>query len=136
MPDESIEDIMAQLLQERITNSMLRKKIELSEAKISKYEENGPAKMYYALSRKSWEIGDLLNGLDYADVDLDDAKSKAFERIQKLCESSTKIAEAVRTLGGLAGVTGDEQDDIKPKRRNTTPETISDVLGSAAGKQD
>lgn len=82
---------------------------------LAKYEENGSAKLYYALSRKAWEIGDLLNSLNYRDIDLDDAKSKTFERLQKLCESATKIAESVKALEGIAGITGNEVKDVKRK---------------------
>ena len=89
---------------------------------IAKYEENGPAKLYYALSRKSWEIGDLLNSLNYKDIDLDDAKSKTFERLQKLCESATKIAESVKALEGIAGITGNEDRDIR--RKPISPQTV------------
>lgn len=95
-----------------------------AEKLLAKYEENGPAKLYYALSRKSWEIGDLLNSLNYRDIDLDDAKSKTFERLQKLCESATKIAESVKALEGIAGITGNEKNDVE-KKRAVTPQLVA-----------
>lgn len=91
------------------------KTLDQAVALLAKYEENGSAKLYYALSRKAWEIGDLLNSLNYRDIDLDDAKSKTFERLQKLCESATKIAESVKALEGIAGITGNEKKDIQRK---------------------
>lgn len=91
---------------------------------IGKYEENGPAKLYYALSRKAWEAGDLLNSLNYMDVDLDDAKSKTFERLNKLCESATKIAESCKILEGIAGITGNEIADIK-KIKPISPQGVA-----------
>ena len=95
--------------------------------RLAKYEENGSAKLYYALSRKAWEIGDLLNSLNYKDIDLEDPKSKTFERLQKLCESATKIAESCKVLEGIAGITGNETADIV-KKKAITPQSIAKGL--------
>lgn len=91
---------------------------------VQKYEQNGGAKLYYALSRKSWEIGDLLNSLNYKDIDLDDPKSKVFDRLQKLCESATKIAESVKALEAIAGISGNEEVDIK-KIKPVSPQSVA-----------
>lgn len=88
------------------------------EERVAKYEENGPAKLYYALSRKAWEIGNLLNNIVPKESDLEDPKDKKFERLLKLCESATKISESVKTLEGIAGITGNQEKDIKPKPVN------------------
>lgn len=98
--------------------------VEQLEFLIQKYEENGGAKLYYALSRKSWEIGDLLNSLNYKDIELDDPKSKTFDRLQKLCESATKIAESVKALEAIAGISGNENADIK-KLKPVTPQLVA-----------
>lgn len=91
---------------------------------IQKYEENGPAKLYYALNRKAWEVADLLNDLNYKDVDLEDAKDKRFERVLKLCESATKMAESVKVLEGIAGITGNEDKDVK-KIKPVNPQLVA-----------
>lgn len=93
----------------------LTKKIGMLEAKISKYEENGPAKLFYSLSRKSWEMGDLLNSIDLKDLAIDDPKDKSFERLRYIIKDSADIAAAVRSLGEAAGITGDEKTDISKK---------------------
>lgn len=91
---------------------------------IQKYEENGPAKLYYALNRKAWEVADLLNDLNYKDVDLEDAKDKRFERVLKLCESATKMAESVKVLEGIAGISGNEEHDVK-KKKAVSPQLVA-----------
>lgn len=91
--------------------------------KIKLYEQNGAAKLYYALNRKMNEIADLLNASSLKNIDLEDAKSKTFERVFKLLEKSEVLSNAAKALGALAGVTGDEQKDIN---RKPFVETIAD----------
>jgi hypothetical protein len=91
------------------------KKINELQGIIRKYEENGVAKLYYALQRKAWEMADMLNKVDLKDIDLDDPKNKTFERIVKLLENSEKVANCTKALGDLAGVTGDEAKDVARK---------------------
>lgn len=82
---------------------------------INKYEENGTAKLYYALQRKAWEMADMLNSVNLKNLDLDDPKNKSFERVVKLLENSEKVANCTKALGVLAGVTGDEEKDVARK---------------------
>ena len=93
-----------------------------------KYEENGPAKLYYALNRKAWEMADMLNSINMKNIALDDPKDKTFERMRFIINDSSGIANAVKALGEAAGVTGDEDKDVQ-KRRVTTPETMAQELG-------
>lgn len=98
------------------------KTIQELEKQLQKYEENGPAKLYYALSRKSWEMADLLNNTNLGGVDLEDKDNKKFERLQKLMSDSTKVAEACKVLEGIAGITGNEDKDIR--RKPISPQSI------------
>jgi hypothetical protein len=100
----------------------LQKKIKVLEQQlterddiINKYEENGTAKLYYALQRKAWEMADMLNSVNLKNLDLDDPKNKSFERVVKLLENSEKVANCTKALGVLAGVTGDEDKDVARK---------------------
>lgn len=108
-------------------------KISSLELTISKYEENGPAKLYYSLNRKAWEMADMLNSINMKSLSLDDPKDKTFERMRFIINDSSGIANAVKALGEAAGITGDEKKDIQ-STRNITPENISDVLGNTAGQ--
>lgn len=91
---------------------------------IAKYEENGPAKLYYSLLRKSWEIADMLNRTDMALIDLEDKDSKKFDRIQKTLAEAVKISESCRILEGIAGITGNETADVK-KLKPISPQSIA-----------
>jgi hypothetical protein len=113
-----------------------QEKIVAFEKKIAFYEENGPAKLYYSLNRKAWEMADMLNSINLKNLQLDDPKDKTFERMRFIINDSAGIAAAVKTLGDAAGVTGNEGDDIRNTRRITTPESIANVLGNTAGQQD
>ena len=96
-------------------NEIENKKIKELESLLQKYEENGTAKLYYALQRKAWEMADMLNSVNLKNLDLDDPKNKSFERVVKLLENSEKVANCTKALGVLAGVTGDEEKDVAKK---------------------
>jgi hypothetical protein len=80
---------------------------------LKKYEENGAAKLYYALNRKMWEMADTLNGTDLKTLSLDDPKDKTFDRLKIIWKDSADLSMAVKALGDLAGVTGNENKDIQ-----------------------
>jgi hypothetical protein len=87
-------------------------------SKLALYEQNGAAKLYYALNRKMNEMADMLNKSTLSNLDLTDAKDKTFERLKIVWNDAASIATAVKTLGDSAGVTGDEKKDIEKKPFN------------------
>jgi len=94
----------------------LKKRLEL-------YEQNGTAKLYYALNRKANEMADLLNKTNLSNLNLDDAKDKTFERLKIIWNDSASLSNAIKELGISAGVTGKEDEDI---RRRPFVELIAD----------
>lgn len=104
-----------------------------SESLIKKYEEDGVAKLYYSLNRKAWEMADLMNHTNLRTLDIDDPKSKTFDRLKVVWQDAASIAQAVRTLGEIAGITGDEEKDVRKLNKHTTPESIADSIGELAG---
>ena len=91
------------------------KSIEELKNKIEAYEQNGAAKLYYALNRKMNEMADMLNKTNLAHLDVDDAKSKTFDRLKVIWNDAASIATGVKSLGELAGVTNDEAKDVARK---------------------
>ncbi len=91
------------------------KKIKTLEDRVKVYEENGAAKLYYALNRKMNEMGDMLNDNSLKSINLDDPKDKSFDRIFKLLEKSETVASSAKVLGTIAGITGDEDKDTARK---------------------
>lgn len=89
--------------------------IEELKNKIERYEQNGAAKLYYALNRKMNEMADMLNKHNLGNMDVDDAKSKTFDRLKVIWNDASSIATGVKSLGELAGVTSDEAKDIARK---------------------
>jgi hypothetical protein len=82
----------------------LKSKIEKLETKLSKYEENGIAKLYHSLNRKANEMADLMNGVALKDLDIDDPKSKSFDRLRTIWTNAAEIAISLTQLGQMAGV--------------------------------
>lgn len=89
--------------------------IEELKSKLLVYEQNGAAKLYYALNRKMNEMADMLNKSSLSNLDLTDPKDKTFERLKVIWNDSASIATAVKALGESAGVTQDENKDVNKK---------------------
>jgi hypothetical protein len=106
-PEDS-EAVIARLLRQ---NEQLREQLR-------RYEQNGAAKLYYALNRKQNEMADLLNNKLLKDLQLDDPKDKTFDRLKVIWNDAASIATAAKTLGEVAGVTQDEKKDIERKPFN------------------
>ena len=83
--------------------------------KVALYEENGAAKLFYALNRKANEMADLLNKTNLSHLLLEDPKDKTFERLKAIWNDSSTLSTAIKDLGISAGVTGDEQKDVAKK---------------------
>lgn len=113
-----------------------QEKIEQLQKKVNYYEQNGAAKLFYALNRKAAEMAERLNNTNLVTITLDDPKDKTFDRIKVIWNDAASIATAIKSLGETAGVTTDEAKDTNnPIFRITTPESISNVLGNTAGQR-
>jgi len=82
----------------------LKSKIAKLEEKLAKYEDNGMAKLYYSLNRKANEMADLMNAISLKDLDIDDPKSKSFDRLKVIWQGASEIAISLTQLGQMAGV--------------------------------
>jgi len=104
--------------------------------KIAQYEQNGAAKLFYALNRKMNEMADRLNSTDIKTVSLDDPKDKTFDRLKVIWNDASSIATAVKSLGETAGITNDESKDTATPiyKKITTAESIADSIGELAGQ--
>lgn len=103
--------------------------IEEAEGIIKLYEQNGAAKLFYAINRKMSEMASLMNNTNLATLNLDDKESKSFDRLFKLLEKSQVISNAAQTIQGFAGITGDEDKDSKSPKFRITPESMAQELG-------
>lgn len=113
----------------------LLERIKELESRILLYEQNGSAKLYYALERKMNEMANLMNKTNLETLDIDDPKSKSFDRLKVIWNDASSIAIAVKALGEAAGISGDEEKDVKPRIRITSPESIADNIGELAGQR-
>ena len=82
----------------------LKSKIAKLEEKLSKYEDNGMAKLYYSLNRKANEMADLMNNVALKDLDIDDPKSKSFDRLRTIWGNAAEIAVSLTQLGQMSGI--------------------------------
>jgi len=87
-------------------------------AKLALYEQNGAAKLYYSLNRKANEMADLLNKHNLGTMTIDDPKDKTFDRLKVIWNDATGLGVAIKGLGEVAGITGNEEKDIAKKPFN------------------
>jgi hypothetical protein len=101
---------------DRSSPDYLKSKIEKLETKLSKYEENGMAKLYYSLNRKANEMAELMNDISLRDIDIDDPKSKTFDRLKVIWQGASEIATSLTQLGQMSGVlkTDKKTEEAKP----------------------
>lgn len=97
------------------TPESLKRRIAKLESDLKKYEENGVAKLYYSLNRKANEMADLMNNVSLRDLDIDDPKSKTFDRLKTIWTGASEIATSISELGKSAGITGNEKEDVEKK---------------------
>lgn len=82
----------------------LKSKVAKLEEKLSKYEQNGIAQLYYSLNRKANEMADLMNNVSLKDLDIDDPKSKSFDRMKVIWMGASEIAISLTQLGQMSGI--------------------------------
>lgn len=92
--------------------------IESLKSQLALYEQNGAAKLYYSLNRKANEMADLLNKHNLGTMTIDDPKDKTFDRLKVIWNDATGLGAAIKGLGEVAGITGNEDKDISKKPFN------------------
>lgn len=115
----------------------LKQQVSYLEGKLNYYEQDGVGKLYHAMNRKANEMAELLNKTKLTDLDIDDPKNKAFERLQKIWSDAETISTAIKSLAIIAGIV-EENNDKAPKKeviinRPFSPETVADAVGELAG---
>ena len=113
-------------------------KIKELQITIAAYEQDGAAKLFFALNRKMSEMADRLNSTNLKTITLDDPKDKTFDRLKVIWNDAASIATAVKSLAETAGIIGENEEEESSNRKyrnkNITPESVADVLGNTAGK--
>ena len=92
--------------------------IEELKQQLALYEQNGAAKLYYSLNRKANEMADLLNKHNLGTMTIDDPKDKTFDRLKVIWNDATGLGVAIKGLGEVAGITGNEEKDVNKKPFN------------------
>jgi Rad3-related DNA helicase len=98
------EENIAEEVEDTGSPESLKRKILKLEETIRKYEDNGMAKLYYSLNRKANEMADLMNAVTLRDLDIDDPKSKSFDRLKVIWQGASEIAISLTQLGQMAGI--------------------------------
>ena len=77
----------------------------------------------------------MLNKTNVTNLDISDPKDKTFERLKVAWGEMAGLGATFKTLGDTAGITGDEEKDMKNSKYRITPESMAANLGGAAGQK-
>ena len=88
-------------------------RIKALEAKLESLGVKGDAKLYYSLNKNMSDLSDILDNTDMSDINLSDPKDKTMERLKTIWAAITPLAETLKFLKSAAGITGDQEKDIK-----------------------
>lgn len=121
---ESIEELKKE-------NATLKLKLRL-------YELPGDVRSYYVGQKVLNQQVDYLDKFDFAkEIGVSPKEDKIYDRAMDVFEKLTGNATKLNNLRKEINLTGDETKDTNnPIFRITTPESIANVLGNTAGKQD
>jgi hypothetical protein len=109
--------------------------VEELKEKIKLYEQNGAAKLFYAINRKMSEMAELMNKTNLSNLNLDDKEGKSFDRLFKLLEKSQVISNAAQTIQGFAGITNDEAKDTQLPKFRISPESMAQSIGDIKSQE-
>jgi hypothetical protein len=122
-----------------MSEEKLKQQIAYLEGKLAYYEQDGPAKLYYSLIRKSNEMAELLNRTSLLSIHMVEAKNKEFERLQKLWTDAGSITASIKALEVSAGINVEPKEGKKEVaqviNRPFTPESVADAVGEIAGSK-
>lgn len=90
-----------------------QKKARALEEELSSFKANGKAKMYYALNRQLNDLADLINAKNLKHINIDEAADKTLERMKIVWGSIKSLSEILPILAQSAGLTGNEEEDLK-----------------------
>jgi hypothetical protein len=106
----------SEVIVDKSSPEYLKSKIEKLEGRLAKYEDNGMAKLYYSLNRKANEMAELMNAINLKDLDIDDPKSKSFDRLKVIWQGASEIAISLTQLGQMSGVLrADKKEEAEKK---------------------
>lgn len=75
----------------------------------------GKAKLYYSLNKNMSDIADMLDKINFANVNLENKDDKTMERLKMLWASVKPLAETLNILETTTNISGDEKVDTTPK---------------------
>lgn len=119
MSELSIEELQDKIKSLEKSNAFLL-------SKVNDFE-NGDKSLYHAVQRKMTQLSKILNKHDLADIDIDDAKNKTFDRISAILEKCEKYALSANALGDRIGV--DKGNNGNSIIRRITPESMAQEIG-------
>ncbi len=106
-----------------------KRKNSILKGDIDSFSLPSSGKLYYALNRQQNDLADMLNTVKIKDIDISSTSDKSIERLEKIWKSIGTLAPLVNMLGTAAGILGEDEGEVKPKRRMVSPESYAQEIG-------
>lgn len=108
MAEQTVEELQLLLKDEKSKNEALQKKF-------NDLGLRGKAKLYYSLNKNMSDIADMLDKIDFKNVQLENKSDATMERLKMLWASVKPLAETLNILETTTTISGDEKTDTAPK---------------------
>lgn len=92
-----------------------KEKVIALEKKFNDLGLRGKAKLYYSLNRNMSDIADMLDNVNFKNINLESKTDATMERLKMLWASVKPVAETLNILEGTTKITGDEKADVASK---------------------
>ena len=90
-----------------------QKKVKVLEEKVAGYEGPSKAKLYYAINRQVSDLADMINSKSLKNIDISDGSDKSIDKMKIVWGAVKSLCEILPLLAQSAGITGDEEKDLK-----------------------
>lgn len=92
-----------------------RHKYELLQKKFNDLGLRGKAKLYYSLNKNMSDIADMLDKINFSEINLESKADATMERLKILWASVKILSESLNTLETTTTISGDEKTDTAPR---------------------
>ncbi len=112
---ETVEDLKVKIKELEASLKKEKEKSDSIEKKFTELGLRGKAKLYYSLNRNMSDISDMLDNINFSNINLENKDDKTMERLKMLWASVKPLAETLNILEISTKISGNEETDTAAK---------------------
>lgn len=112
---DSIEALKNKVIELQLELKSEKEKNDALNKKFNDLGIRGKAKLYYSLNKNMSDISDMLDKINFGNINLENKADATMERLKMLWASVKPLAETLNILEGSTKISGDEKADTAAK---------------------